>query len=600
MDTLRKQVARARRRLILGQFFAALAWSLSAALAVAAIGLAARKLFPLHLDGRIWATAWIGSALLVGFVAAAVCTWLARRDPLFAAIEIDRRFALKERVSSVLSLSPRELETEAGQALVSDALRRLERVDIASRFAVPLGKRSLLPLVPAVVVFGLTFLSDKVRPTEAAATVSPQTVAQIHQSAEVLRRKLEQQRQEAAEKGLADAGDLFKKVEQGVRELAKKQSVDRKQALVDLNDLAKQLEARKKELGGDEKLKQELGQMKDMQSGPAEKLADAMKNGRFERALKELEKLQDALKADKLDPNEQQRMAQQLEHMKQTLDRSTDKHQQVQRELKKQIEQFKNAGQMADAKRLQKQLDQLRQQSPQMNELKQMAGKFGQISKSLQSGKPGEAAQSLNDLAQQVQSLKRQADEQTMLDQSLDQITDCRSSMTGDKDGKNDGGKQPGSGQLANGKNGNGKKGKRAKNGSGRQDGSELSDEMADGDALLEGGQRDGSGNEVDDNGMVAGDAAGNQRGRESGRRSEGANGVKFYDSKVAQKIGHGAAIITGEADGPNSKGNVRAEIQAQLDSAKHDDSDPLTGQRLPRSQRDFAKEYFDSLREGN
>ena len=74
---------------------------------------------------------------------------------------------------------------------------------------------------------------------------------------------------------------------------------------------------------------------------------------------------------------------------------------------------------------------------------------------------------------------------------------------------------------------------------------------------------------------------------------------MKFYDSKVAQKTGHGAAIITGEADGPNLKGKVRAQIQEQMDSAKHENSDPLTGQRLPRSQRDFAKEYFDSLREG-
>ena len=62
MEKLRQQVARAQRRLILGQFFAALAWCWTAALVVAAIGLAVAKLFPLNVDGRIWAVAWIGGA----------------------------------------------------------------------------------------------------------------------------------------------------------------------------------------------------------------------------------------------------------------------------------------------------------------------------------------------------------------------------------------------------------------------------------------------------------------------------------------------------------------------------------------------------------
>ena len=598
MEKLHKQVARARRRLILGQFFASLAWSLTAALAVAAIGLAIAKLFPLHVDGPIWAAAWIGGAVVLGFVAAGLSTWIGRHDRLFAAIEIDRRFGLKERVSSVLALSPKELETDAGQALVSDAAGRIEHADISGRFKISLSRRNLLPLVPAAAVFGLTFLADKVPPSQAATAAAQQTVAQIHDSAEVLRRKLAQQRKEATEKGLVDAGDLFKKVEQGVKDLASKQGVDRKQALVELNDLAKQIEARKKELGGDDKLKQELGQMKDMKNGPAEKLADALKNGRFDKALKELEKLQDSLRADKLDPAQKEQMTKQLEQMKQTLDKMVEKHEQVQQELKKQIEQFKNSGQMADAQRLQKQLNQLRQQSPQMDQLQKMAGKFGQIAKSMQSGKQGDAAKALNEMAQQVQSLKQQADEQAMLDQSLDQISECRSSMTCDKPGSKSGNGKSGS-QLANGKNGSNKKGggKSDKNGDGKQEGGGLSDEMTARDGNGNGAEADNQDNPGPGNDDLVGEVAGSGKARASGHRGEKAGNVKFYDSKVAQKTGQGSAVITGEADGPNIKGKVRAEIQAQLDSARHDDSDPLTGQRLPRSQRDFAKEYFDSLR---
>jgi hypothetical protein len=557
MEKLHQQVARARRRLILGQFFAALVGCWTAALAVAAIGLAVAKLFPLNVDGRIWTIAWIAGSLAAGTLTAAVWTWIGRRDPLFAAIEIDRRFGLKERVSSVLALSPKDLETEAGQALVSDAVRRVERVDIPGRFAVPFSMRSLLPLAPALLVFGLTFLADKGRPAEAVANTTPQAAAQLHDSTEVLRRKLAQQRKEATEKGLQDAGELFKKIEEGIKDLASKQGVDRKQALVQLNDLAKQLEARKKELGGEDKLKQELGQMKDMNRGPAEKLADALKNGKFQKALDELQKLEDKLKADnpdKLDPKEQAAMAKQLDAMKQSLDKMTEKHEQMRQDLKQQIEQLKNSGEMADAERLQKQLDQLQQQSPQMDQLKQMADKLGQCSKCLGEGKPGEAGKALSQMAKEIQSLKRRADEQQMLDSTLDEIAECRSSMTG--------------GKLSDAKDGN---------------------REGDGQATKQDGGDD----------KLVGEAGGGAQARASGHRPEKATGVKFYDSKVAQKTGPGAAVITGEADGPNQKGKVRAQIQAQMDTAKHEDSDPLTGQRLPRSQRDFAKQYFDSLREG-
>ena len=116
MEAINRQVARARRRLVLGQFVAALAWCWTVGLVIAAIGLAVAKLFPLNVNGEIWTAAWIAGTLAAGFIAAAIWTWTRQRDPLFAAIEIDRRFGLKERVSSVLALSPSDLQTEAGRA----------------------------------------------------------------------------------------------------------------------------------------------------------------------------------------------------------------------------------------------------------------------------------------------------------------------------------------------------------------------------------------------------------------------------------------------------------------------------------------------------
>jgi hypothetical protein len=548
METLRKQVARARRRLIMGRFFAALAWCWFAALLVAAVAIGLAKIWPLEVDSWLWDAGWIGGSLAVGSIVAAFWTWLRRDDPLSAAMEIDHRFGLKERVSSALSLPPAEWETEVGQALVSDAVRRVERIDVGSRFTIPLGRRNLLPLAPALLAFGLTFIADKGREPEAGAAIQPLAKQQIQQSAEALRKKLTEKKKEAAEQGLKDAGELFKRIEEAARELSKKDGVDRKQALVKLNDLAKELEARREKLGADDKLKQQLNQMKDMKNGPAEKLADALKNGNFEKALKEIDKLKEQLKNDKLDPEKQKQLGEQLDAMRQNLDKMVEKHEQMKKDLERQMQQMTAAGKNAEAKKLQQQLEKLQQQSSQMNRLKQLAGQCKQCSQAMKSGNAADAQQALDQLGEQLSDLKRQSDELKMLEQTLDQIGQCKNGCSNcDKDGNCQG----------------------------------------------EDGFRD------DGSDRLTGNVSGGGKARAEGHRPEKATDTKFYDSNVKQKMDKGTAVSVGEADGPNIKGRVQDAIKAEVEAAKHDSADPLTGQRLPRSQREHAKEYFDSLREG-
>ena len=52
-------------------------------------------------------------------------------------------FGLRERVSSSLSLAQAERETHAGQALVADALHRVNRLDVAQQFPLRLGPAEL-------------------------------------------------------------------------------------------------------------------------------------------------------------------------------------------------------------------------------------------------------------------------------------------------------------------------------------------------------------------------------------------------------------------------------------------------------------------------
>ncbi|MCR9119530.1 MAG: hypothetical protein NXI22_21565, partial [bacterium] len=104
MDEIKRQVASARRRLVVQQFVTIATWSLFAALLVALIGVASPKIWAIAptstpQGSQIWHISWVAGSLVVGLITAAVVTWIVRRGELEAAMEIDRRFGLKERVS---------------------------------------------------------------------------------------------------------------------------------------------------------------------------------------------------------------------------------------------------------------------------------------------------------------------------------------------------------------------------------------------------------------------------------------------------------------------------------------------------------------------
>ena len=88
-------------------------------------------------------------------------------------------------------------------------------------------------------------------------------------------------------------------------------------------------------------------------------------------------------------------------------------------------------------------------------------------------------------------------------------------------------------------------------------------------------------------------------RGIGAGDRDEQRTDTKLYDSRVNQNVRKGQVIVTGEADGPNRKGQVQEAIKSQFSNAEQQTAEALTGQRLPHDYRDHAKGYFDSLREG-
>ena len=428
MDKLKLQVRRARRRLVCEQFLTKLTWCLFATLLVALVAIAVPKMLVLGVDRVAWTWSWLGGALGTGLVAAIVWTLATRRNELDAAIEIDLRFGLKERVSSSLSLTEDELQSKAGRALVKDALRKVYRIEVNERFRVRLDRRAWLPMVPAVIAFLLAvFVDDRGADNTAKATTA--SSQQVKKSTEVLRKKIAERRKKAQEKGLKDAEGLFKKLEEGTRELSKKKDIDQKKAMVKLNDLSRELQKRRKQMGDSNQMRKQLNQLKNLNKGPADKLAKAMRKGDFKQMLNELKKLEEQLKNGKLSKKDQALLAKQLDQMKDKLEQMAQRQRQAMENLKQQIAKQREAGNNAEAGKLQQQLDKLAQQMPQMNKMQKLANKMGQASASMKKGDGKAAAAALGQMAADLEDMQLQLDEFAMLADLEEQIAMAKDAM---------------------------------------------------------------------------------------------------------------------------------------------------------------------------
>jgi hypothetical protein len=197
MEELRKQVRRAGRRLAFQRFVNVLGWCWTITFILAALIILIDKYFPTS----VLAWGWGLAAVVSGFLAAVVWTYLVRRHPLEAAIEIDRRFGLKERVSSALAMPEEDLESEAGQTVLGDATRRVARLEISEKFPVKPPRRLLLPIVPIVVAFLVALLVNPPGVESMPLSKKPDDPAivkpQVKKAAESVQRKLAERQEKA-------------------------------------------------------------------------------------------------------------------------------------------------------------------------------------------------------------------------------------------------------------------------------------------------------------------------------------------------------------------------------------------------------------------
>jgi hypothetical protein len=542
-----KPIGRVWRRMRAQRFLTMLVWCWCICLALTAIAVGVDKLTPRHIAGPPWAPFAVAGGL--GFVIAALIAACSGPSRVDAAVAIDLKFHLNERLSTTLTLPEDLRATPAGRALVADTLKHINGLDIPSKFGLCFPKRAWAPLIPGAIAVGLLFVNEltdsiaKASHTTSTETIKKETVVK---QANALKKAVKDQRKDIDKNQYTETDKLLAQIEKAADKLAASPPAEKDKAMVELNKLTDALKERQKQLGSTDQINRQLQQMKEMASnGPADDFAKDLGKGDFQKAAQELQKLQEKLASGKLNKEEKKALEKQMADMKQQLEKLANFEQR-----KKQLEEARKNGGLTK-EQFEQQMAKLNEQAKDMQKLQKLANQLGAAQDALQKGDSKKAAEALGMGQKQLEQLAQQASELQTLDQAMADLQDAKNGMA------NDGMNQIGE-QLAGANN-------------------------------LGMNRRPGNGN-------------GMGRGRGQGDRPEAPDDTRSYDSKTnTNNLLPGKAILTGEGPkGKQTKGFSMLDVQGETEAAGAAATEALSNQKIPNSIKKHVTNYFDQIRKGN
>ena len=275
MELIRQQVRQALRRWRWDAWCFTAAWSLFASLWVAVAAVLVPKIWTLPFDSVLWCGGWlIFCVLLGGMVASVFLVWRGPTE-LAAAIELDRRSQSAERLSSARWLATGKQTSEMSQAVILNATRRAEQLDVAEYF--PL--EASLGVWPAVDPADPRHPADHDAPrcpVQRAAGAADDSSEQqrVEQSIRDLQQSLPEPELPIAKEGATSLPWLreLKRQLQSLTELK-----DRRSATVQLNRLADDLKQRRAASEDAEQWSRRLQALKNPTS--ADELARELQDG---------------------------------------------------------------------------------------------------------------------------------------------------------------------------------------------------------------------------------------------------------------------------------------------------------------------------------
>ncbi len=222
----------------------------------------------------------------------------------------------------------------------ADAQSAVADLDVAAEFGLRLPRRAWVVLIPATAAVLLLFAPAWVPRVVQAKTLSEADARPSRQQTEALTKKISSQRQTIDKEKFPEAEKLLAKIEKKTDELAKAPPAAKDKLMVELNALTDALKERQKQLGSPEQINRQLQRLKDLASqGPADQFAKDLAKGDFNKAAKELQKLQEKLKSGKMTEAEKKALKEQLGEMAKKLSELANLE-----ERKKQLEEARKNG----------------------------------------------------------------------------------------------------------------------------------------------------------------------------------------------------------------------------------------------------------------
>lgn len=564
LPPVERQLQRVRRRLFLQISIDSLAVAWTGALVLA---VAWSIVQPYVAAEASASTRWLVAAgvALLATAGALVSAVLRRPTAVSAALALDERFGLKERVTTRLTLAAADTATPAALALQHDVDARVDKLAVSEKFPVRLRRTAwLVALAGAALALVALFYKPAVVSRRAVAderlTPAPAVREDIDKKMEQLQKKAEDKRPDDKNRSAE-----LERLEAELERLAKRPRDTKEQAreiVKDLTGIEEQIKKREQELSQRaDALKEQMKQVgrlskKDNNDGPAKELKQALEQGDLQRAKNELDRIAQQLQADQ----EAERLRKKLEDKslsKEDREKTEKKLNQVKSQQMSKEDKEKLAKQMKDVKDKVERLSRSKEDKEQS--LKDQAKK-GEIDK--------------DQLQRELERLERDAGKLT--DKDLENLRDMANKMDeAEKSLKN------GDGELA------------------AQLLEEAGNEMAQ---LDREGELQELAEKLDDCERCK-DAVGNALDGKpvpsGGRRPESKDTVtNSIQQRERLKMDKGRLSVIDTVSGDGFKGPRKpAELTEEIRRASQEAPEAIDRQRLPRSASDMARGYFDKLR---
>ena len=375
---LERQILRVRRRLFLQTLVNCLLYCLTPTLLAMAFWFVLQPIILKEASAWRWPLAGciLGCGILTAFLLA---RW---RSPssLTASLALDDQFALKERVTTLLTLTPEQRQSSAGQALAADVEQRLQAIDMTGKFTlrVPLSS-AMIPVCAALLAVAAFFFEPFWSSgNQAKGDIPLATAREIQQQLENLKKvpfkNRDEESPDAKDKDLKELEDAWNKL---VKRPTPKNENQIRERVQEMKNLEESLKDRLDKLASkSQDLKKQLKNIDADPKKPGSKevndLQDALAKGRMDKAMDAMDRLTKKLQDKKLSKEELQKLADQLQDLQKKLDRLAE-NKDLKDKLKKDLDEGK-----ITKEQLEREWDRLAKEAEKLKDLQDLADLLGE------------------------------------------------------------------------------------------------------------------------------------------------------------------------------------------------------------------------------